>query len=169
VAWVTLTIVIESRRLGSLLKTRVAAIMEKRTPLKLRDGRTVRLVLAAQETVRAADCARATTQQPFLDPRLCRVMAARLVRTLLHAGDDVVKAYAARTLGLLAFMSEPNKVAVADAGGIAPLVDVARGGGAAAAPAAWALAMAAIDCDANLIALHALGALDQIRPFVALG
>ena len=143
--------------------------MEKRTPLKLRDGRTVRLVLAAQETARAADCARATTQ-PFLDPRLCRVMAARLVRTLLHAGDDAVKAYAARTLGLLAFMSEPaNKVAVADAGGIAPLVDVARGGGAAAAPAAWALAMAAIDCDANLIALHALGALDQNRPFVALG
>ena len=144
--------------------------MEKRTPLKLRDGRTVRLVLAAQETARAADCARATTQQPFLDPRLCRVMAARLVRTLRHAGDDAVKAYAARTLGLLAFMSDPaNKVAVADAGGIAPLVDVARGGGAAAAPAAWALAMAAIDCDANLIALHALGALDQIRPFVALG
>ena len=141
--------------------------MEKRTPLKLRDGRTVRLVLAAQETARAADCARA---QPFLDPRLCRVMAVRLVRTLRHAGDDAVKAYAARTLGLLAFMSEPaNKVAVADAGGVAPLVDVARGGGAAAAPAAWALAMAAIDCDANLIALHALGALDQIRPFVALG
>ena len=143
--------------------------MEKRTPLKLRDGRTVRLVLAAQETARAADCASATTQ-PFLDPRLCRVMAVRLVRTLRHAGDDAVKAYAARTLGLLAFMSEPaNKVAVADAGGIAPLVDVARGGGAAAAPAAWALAMAAIDCDANLIALHALGALDRIRPFVALG
>ena len=50
-----------------------------------------------------------------------------LVRAL-REGDDAAKAAAARRLGWLAFKNRTNKAAIAEAGGIPPLVDLQRHG-----------------------------------------
>ena len=56
---------------------------------------------------------------------------AEHVRVLCE-GDDASKAAAAKALGSLAYFPAANKVAIVEAGGISPLVDLLRDGGAEA-------------------------------------
>ena len=79
-----------------------------------------------------------------------------LVRAL-REGDDAAKTAAARELGDLAFHDAANRVLIAEAGGIAPLVELLRAGSAdAKAQAAWALGNLAHN-DANKVLIAEAG------------
>ena len=79
-----------------------------------------------------------------------------LVRDL-REGDDAAKTAAARTLRDLAWDNDANEVLIAEAGGIAPLVELLRAGSAEAkAQAAWALGNLAHN-DANKVLIAEAG------------
>ena len=86
---------------------------------------------------------------------------AEHVRVLCE-GDDASKAAAAKALGSLAYFPAANKVAIVEAGGISPLVDLLRDGGAEAkGRAAEALFWLAFD-DANRILISEAGAVPRL-------
>ena len=87
-----------------------------------------------------------------------------LVRAL-REGDDAAKAEAARRLGTIAW-STLNQAAIAEAGGIPPLVELLRDGNAEGKlQAAWALAKLALDNAANRVLIAEAGG---IAPLVEL-
>ena len=85
----------------------------------------------------------------------------------LRTGDDAAKGQAALALRDLAANNAANKVAIAEAGGIAPLVALARDGTEAQKEeAAAALAVLAVN-DANKAAIAREGGIAPLRAGVA--
>ena len=73
---------------------------------------------------------------------------------VLCEGHDASKTAAARALGDLAYANDANRVLIAEAGGIPPLVQLVRDGSAdAKRQAAWALSWIARNNDANAVAI----------------
>ncbi|KAH8064381.1 hypothetical protein JL722_1246 [Aureococcus anophagefferens] len=84
-----------------------------------------------------------------------------LVRAL-REGDDAAKATAARALGDFARYTDANRVLIAEAGGIPPLVDLLRDGSAAAKMTA-AEALRSLACnDANMVTIAAAGGIPPL-------
>ena len=79
-----------------------------------------------------------------------------LVRALREG--DGAKTAVARALGDLAYANDANRVLIAEAGGIPPLVQLMRDGGVSArSDAEWALRLLARNNDANAVAIAAVG------------
>ena len=82
----------------------------------------------------------------------------------LREGDDAAKTAAAWTLGNLAWDEPANRILIAEAGGIPPLVELLREGswGRPGAHAAWALDNLAHNNDANAVAIAATVGLEAL-------
>ena len=84
-----------------------------------------------------------------------------LVRLLQH-DDTAVKTAAAVALRSLAYNNDDNQVLIAEAGAVAPLVELLRRGDAAGKTAAGALKKLAFNNDANVVAIEAVGGGDAL-------
>jgi len=85
----------------------------------------------------------------------------------LREGDDAAKTAAVRALGDLAYSNENNKVLIAEAGGIPPLVDLLRNGNAEAKlEAARALCNLAFNNAANKVLIAEAGAIPPLVELV---
>ena len=76
----------------------------------------------------------------------------------LREGDDAAKTFAAQALGIISYINAANAVAIAEAGGIAQLVEIVRVGSVEAkAEAAWALDLIARNDDNGTAIAEAVG------------
>jgi len=88
----------------------------------------------------------------------------------LREGDDAAKTAAVRALGDLAYSNENNKVLIAEAGGIPPLVDLLRNGNAEAKlEAARALCNLAFNNAANQVQIAEAGGIPLLVELVRNG